>query len=82
MRRIMMLVTVALVMAAMMVAMAMPAFADKGGDPHEGPPNFGHCHKRLNDGEFTGFGSTHKEVNQALNPTNSNQEGDSAICRD
>ena len=31
MRRILMLVTVALVMAAMMVVMAMPAFADKGG---------------------------------------------------
>jgi hypothetical protein len=38
MRRIMLLVTVALVMAAMMVAMAMPAFADKGGSPQ-----FGSC---------------------------------------
>ncbi len=31
MRRIMLVVTVALVMAAMMVAMAMPAFAQPGG---------------------------------------------------
>jgi hypothetical protein len=31
MKRIMLLVTVALVMAAMMVAMAMPAFAQPGG---------------------------------------------------
>ena len=35
MKRIMLLVTVALVMAAMIVAMAMPAFADKGGAPHD-----------------------------------------------
>jgi hypothetical protein len=37
MRRIMLLVTVVLVMAAMMLAMAMPAFAA----PRE--ENFGHC---------------------------------------
>jgi hypothetical protein len=36
MRRIMLVVTVALVMAAMVLAMAMPAFADKGGSPHPG----------------------------------------------
>ena len=36
MRRIIMLVVVALVMAAMMLAMAMPAFADKG--PFVGKP--------------------------------------------
>ncbi len=35
MRRLMLLVVVALVMAAMMLAMAMPAVADKGGVPNE-----------------------------------------------
>ena len=35
MRRIMLLATLALVMAAMIVAMAMPAFADEGGVPNE-----------------------------------------------
>jgi hypothetical protein len=35
MKRIIMVLTVALVVAAMMVAMAMPAFADKGGNPNE-----------------------------------------------
>jgi hypothetical protein len=35
MKRILMLATVALVMAAMIVAMAMPAFADEGGIPNE-----------------------------------------------
>ena len=35
MRRIMLLVTLALVMAAMIVAMAMPVFADKDGVPHD-----------------------------------------------
>jgi hypothetical protein len=35
MKRIVSLVVVALVMAAMMLVMAMPAFADKGGDPNE-----------------------------------------------
>jgi hypothetical protein len=34
MKRIIMILTVALVMAAMMVAMAMPAFANKGGTPN------------------------------------------------
>ena len=35
MRRIISVVVVASVMAAMMLVMAMPAFADKGGDPNE-----------------------------------------------
>ena len=35
MKRIMLLVTLALVMAAMIVAMTMPAFADEGGVPNE-----------------------------------------------
>jgi hypothetical protein len=33
MRRILLVVTVALVMVAMAVVMAVPAFADKGGEP-------------------------------------------------
>ena len=41
MRRILMLIVVALVMAAMMVAMAMPAVA-------KNPTNRGQCHKALN----------------------------------
>jgi hypothetical protein len=41
MRRIVMLVTVALVMAAMMLAMAIPAFADKGGVEHAGSCGIG-----------------------------------------
>jgi hypothetical protein len=39
MRRILLLVTVALVMAAMMVVMAMPAFADHGPHPFCGSGN-------------------------------------------
>jgi hypothetical protein len=35
MKRIIMILTAALVMAAMIVAMAMPAFADEGGVPNE-----------------------------------------------
>jgi hypothetical protein len=35
MKRIIMMLTVALVVAALIVAMAMPAFADKGGVPNE-----------------------------------------------
>jgi hypothetical protein len=35
-RRILLVLTVALVLAAMMVATAAPAFADAGGVPHEG----------------------------------------------
>ena len=35
MRRILTVVAVALVMAAMMLAMAMPVFADEGGVPNE-----------------------------------------------
>ncbi len=35
MKRIVMVLTVAFVMAAMMVAMAVPAFADAGGVPNE-----------------------------------------------
>ena len=35
MKRMLMVLTVALVMAAMMVATAMPAFADAGGVPNE-----------------------------------------------
>ena len=41
MRRILVLLTVALVMAAMMLAMAMPAFADQGGNPHTGSCGLG-----------------------------------------
>jgi hypothetical protein len=41
MRRILLLVTVALVMAAMMAVMAMPAFADKGGFEHPGSCGIG-----------------------------------------
>ncbi len=59
MRRILLVVTVALVMAAMMLAMAMPAFAQGGSenscgasnpDIGEFPPN------RFNKGEETGSG--------------------------
>jgi len=41
MKRIILMVTVVLVMAAMMVAMAMPAFADKGGSPSDRGRGFG-----------------------------------------
>ena len=44
MRRILLLVTVTVVMAAMMVAMAMPAFADKGGFDHGGACGLGKSH--------------------------------------
>ena len=45
MKRILLVMTVALVMAAMMVAMAMPAFAvnQGGGQSGERPLNFGNC---------------------------------------
>jgi hypothetical protein len=54
MRRIMLLVTVALVMAAMMVAMAMPAFAQPGGSENScgaSNPNIGFPPYPTNKGE-------------------------------
>ncbi len=54
MRRIMLVVTVALVMAAMMVAMAMPAFAQPGGSENScgaSNPEIGSPPSRFNKGE-------------------------------
>ena len=47
MRRIILLLTVALVMAAMMVAMAMPAFAGHGG----AGKSYGQCQKAVHPQE-------------------------------
>jgi hypothetical protein len=60
MRRILLVVTVALVMAAMMLAMAMPAFAQPGGSENScgaSNPNIGDFPpNRENKGEETGSG--------------------------
>ena len=71
-----MLVVVAVVMAAMVLAMAMPAFAT----PRPLKGNFGHCHKQINNGGITG--GTNSEFNQEFNPPSSNQEGPTGTCRD
>jgi hypothetical protein len=53
MRRIIMLGTVALVMAAMMVAMATPAFAKGGAAENCGPPGQTHSDYAKEPGEST-----------------------------
>jgi hypothetical protein len=63
MRRILMLVTVALVMAAMMVAMAMPAFADEGGVPDQNA-----CQGQVISTMNTGYGFTLKEAAEVASP--------------
>ena len=74
MRRIPVVLTVALVIAAMMLAMAMPAFADP-------LSNFGQCHKALNQGILVG--GSNRELNETFNPPKSqgNQEGGTIGCR-
>ena len=71
MRRMMLVVTVALVMAAMMVAMAMPAFAVQGGFANDDKNNLTapgqgagpawenrneHCQERWDSGDRPGDG--------------------------
>jgi hypothetical protein len=56
MRRIMILVVVALVMAAMMVAMAMPAFTVPPG------PERGQCAQAVGQGEDPIFGNKGAEI--------------------
>jgi hypothetical protein len=53
MRRIMLMVTVALVMAAIMLAMAMPAFARGGAAENCGPPGETHSRDAKVPGEST-----------------------------
>jgi hypothetical protein len=79
MRRIIMLVAVALVMGAMVLALAMPAFAVPT-QPRENKGNFGQCHKMLNNGGITG--GTNSEFNDQYNPPSANQEGPRGLCRD
>jgi hypothetical protein len=59
-----MLIVVALVMAAVLVASALPAFA--------APQNFGHCHKALKQGTFGDV--SHSEWNRELSPLKPNKE--------
>ena len=66
MRRMLLVLTVAALMALMMVAMAMPAFADKK------PRNFGQGHKDINQGEYGPF-VDNSGFNQQANPPKSNQ---------
>jgi hypothetical protein len=70
----MLLVATGLVMAAMMVASAMPAFAV--------PDHriYGHCQKAISKGLLEGF--SHSEFNEAYKPWNSegNQDGGRARC--
>jgi hypothetical protein len=64
MRRLLVVLTVALVMAAMMLAMAMPAFAQPGGSENScgaSNPNIGHPPHPGNKGEE--FGSCGVENN-------------------
>jgi hypothetical protein len=53
MRRIMLVVMVALIMAAMMLAMAMPAFAQGGAAGNCGPPGQTHSQFAKEPGEST-----------------------------
>jgi hypothetical protein len=76
MKRIILVVTVALVMAAMMLAMVMPAFAANNGASLEhrsnesGKGNFGQCHK---------LGDVDAQESSELNPSSQNQGA--ADCR-
>ena len=63
MRRIMLVATVAALMAAMMVAMAMPAFADEGGVPDQNA-----CQGQVISTLNTGYGSTPKETAEVASP--------------
>jgi hypothetical protein len=63
MRRLLLVVAVMAVMAAMMVATAVPAFAEA--------KNFGQCHKSLNQGNFEPYSNlpkTNPELNAAIPP--------------
>ena len=57
MRRILMVGTVALIMAALMVATAVPVFANKGGFPSENSSNHA-CHGQTIRGKITDDGKT------------------------
>jgi hypothetical protein len=74
MRRIIMMVVVALVMAAMMLAMAMPVFAAAN------HPTYGQCHKGINEGRVVG---PHSDFNEQNNPIKSNvkQPGVRIACQ-
>ena len=63
MKRIMMLLTVMVIMVAMLVATAVPAFA--------AAKNIGQCHKSLNQGNFVQYPNipqTNSEFNAAFDP--------------
>jgi hypothetical protein len=61
MRRILLLVTVALVMAAMMLVMAMPAFAQEGPTPNPNASCVGTAHSRAATTEQPGYvGTQHR----------------------
>ena len=61
MRRMLLVVTVFLVMAATMVTMAMPAFADKGGVPHQGSFGYGSYFRKWCESQ----GGTYQKMNEA-----------------
>ena len=73
-RRLLLVLSVAALMAAMLVASAMPAFAV--------PDHriYGHCHKAISLGLLEGL--SHSEFNERYNPWNSegNQDGNRARC--
>ncbi len=73
MRRIISVLAVVALLAAMMAAMAMPAFAD--------PPtsNFGQCHKSFNHDILVA--ESNREINDTFNPPKSQgQEGPTIGC--
>jgi hypothetical protein len=72
MRRIISVLAVVALLAAMMAAMAMPAFAVP-------TSNFGHCHKSLNQGILVA--DSNREINDTFNPPKSRgQEGPTIGC--
>jgi hypothetical protein len=74
-RRILVVLAVALVMAAMLVAIAGPVFA-------QNPNTFGQCHKQINQGLRPDFGtnSGFNETNFPINSQSNNQEGSPRVC--
>ena len=76
MRRILTMLAVVALMAAMMVASAMPAFADAN------HPTYGQCHKIINVLGVPLFNDTNSEFNQDFNPDTSkgNQQGTGQAC--
>jgi hypothetical protein len=75
MKRIAKVLAVTALMVAMLVASAMPAFAQ--------PANYGHCHKIISQEGHPSLPSSHSEFNELAQPAKSQgNQGDAPFaCR-